>query len=60
MMKEEKQVNKEIIGELHQLEMELIHLLRTEYRFGRVEIEMHNGLPQQIFKTIVRRKLGKS
>lgn len=46
------------VGELHILEIDLILTLRNEFPFGKVEIEMRDGLPQYLLKTINRRKLG--
>ena len=53
------QLNKEDIGELHPMEVDLILTLRNEFPFGKVEIEMRDGIPQYLIKTIKRRKLGK-
>lgn len=46
------------LGELHPQEIELIWQIRNRYRFGRVEIETRDGLPQDILKTVERRRLG--
>lgn len=40
------------------MEIDLILTLRHEFPFGQVEIEMRDGLPQFLLKTINRRKLG--
>lgn len=57
-MKDNKKPNKDDIGELHQMEIDLILTLRHEFPFGQVEIEMRDGLPQYLLKTVNRRKLG--
>lgn len=51
-------ITKDKLGELHPLEVELIITLREEFRFGTVEIQMHDGLPRNLLKTIQRRNLG--
>lgn len=45
------------LNELHPKEIELIQLIRTQYRFGNIEIVVQDGLPQQVLKTIHRRAL---
>lgn len=50
--------NKEDLGEMHPMEIDLILILRNEYRFGEVTIEMRDGLPQYLLRTVVRKKLG--
>lgn len=45
------------LDKLHPKEIELILLIRTQYRFGSIEIILQDGLPQQILKTIHRRAL---
>jgi hypothetical protein len=57
-MKDNKRPSKDDIGELHQMEIDLILTLRHEFPFGQVEIEMRDGLPQYLLKTVNRRKLG--
>lgn len=59
MMKTQIKPNNEEVGELHPMEKDLILILRNEFRFGEVTIEMRDGIPQYLLKTIVRRKLGK-
>jgi len=39
-------------------EIDLIHLIRTQYRFGRIEILTRDGLPTDIEKTISRTRLS--
>lgn len=46
------------LGDLHPQEIELIWMIRHRYRFGRVEIETRDGLPQDVVKTIERKRLG--
>lgn len=43
---------------LHQNEIDLILMIRHEYRFGKIEIDCRDGLPQDILKTIQRTRLG--
>jgi hypothetical protein len=50
--------NKGELGELHPMEIDLILTLRREFAFGKVEIEMRDGIPQYLLKTVKRRKLG--
>lgn len=45
-------------ADLHPLEIDLIITLREEYRYGSVEIQMHEGLPRNLLKTIQRKNLG--
>ena len=52
-----KQVRQEL-GELKPQEIELIYLIRNLYKFGRIEIETRDGLPQNIVKTVDRQRLG--
>ncbi len=40
------------------MEVDLILTLRNEFRFGKVEIEVRDGLPQYLLRTVNRRKLG--
>jgi hypothetical protein len=58
MKSNQQQPNSEDLGELHQMEIDLILTLRHEFPFGKVEIEMRDGLPQYLLKTVNRRKLG--
>lgn len=59
MKQNQAQQNRKDLGELHDMEVDLILTLRKEFPFGKVEVEMRNGLPQYLLKTIKRRKLGK-
>lgn len=56
--KNQQQVNRDDLGELHPMEIDLIITLRHEFKFGKVEIEMRDGLPTHLLKTVNRRKLG--
>ena len=56
---QQKKLTKEDLGELHEREIDLIFLWRTEFRFGKIEIEMRDGVPEYLCKTIKRRRLGK-
>ena len=38
--------------ELHEKEENLIRLIREKYRFGRIVVITHNGLPQKIEATV--------
>ena len=58
MIPENKKPVREDLGELHPMEIDLILTLRHEFPFGQVEIEMRDGLPQYLLKTVNRRKLG--
>ena len=42
----------EELVKLHPKEAHLIHLIRTKYRFGKIEISTKDGLPYQVVKTI--------
>jgi hypothetical protein len=43
---------------LHENELALLHMLRTRYRYGKVEIETQNGIPVFVSRTVEREKLG--
>ena len=58
MSNQRPQPNKYDLGELHPMEIDLILTLRHEFPFGQVEIEMRDGLPQYLLKTVNRKKLG--
>lgn len=58
MNQQKPQLNKEELGELHPMEVDLILTLRNEFRFGKVEIEVRDGLPHYLLRTVNRRKLG--
>lgn len=45
------------LGQLHPKEIDLIRRIRTEYRFGLVEIQTADGLPKQIIQTVKRQLL---
>ena len=55
---EQKKITAKDIGELHPKEAELIYLIRTQYRFGSIEIYLRDGLPEDIIKTVKRHRLG--
>lgn len=46
------------LKDLHPLEIDLIITLREDFKFGSVEIQMHEGLPRNLLKTVQRRNLG--
>lgn len=43
--------------ELHPNEAALIELIRTRYRFGRIEIDCRDGLPVDVLRTVERKRL---
>lgn len=49
---------KDLGGDLHPKEAELIYLIRTQYRFGSIELILRDGLPEDIIKTVKRHRLG--
>lgn len=53
-----KQITARDLGELHPKEAELIYLIRTQYRFGVIELYLREGLPEDIVKTVKRYRLG--
>lgn len=53
-----KKITTKDLGELHPKEMELIFLIRTQYRFGTIELVLRDGLPEDIIKTVRRNRLG--
>ena len=61
MNNQKKTITKEDLKDLkdlHPLEIDLLLTLREDFRFGTVEIQMHEGLPRNLLKTIQRRNLG--
>lgn len=58
MNHEDKIITQDSLGTLYPSEVELIHLIRTRYRYGRIEIEVRDGLPTFISRTIEREKVG--
>lgn len=46
------------LGDLKPQEIELIYLIRNQYRFGKVVIETRDGLPQNLLQTVERVRLG--
>ena len=57
-LKNRKQITSKDLGELHPKEVELIWLIRHQYRFGVIELQLRDGLPQDILKTVNRHRLG--
>lgn len=41
------------LGELHQLEVDLIRRIREKYRFGELTIILHEGLPRKVKQVTV-------
>lgn len=58
MSQKKRKITINDLGELHQKELELIYLIRTQYRYGNIEIYLRNGLPEDIIKTVRRHRLG--
>ena len=58
MNQQKPQLNKEELGELNEKEVDLILTIRNEYRFGMLEIYVHDGVPQHILRTVKRKNLG--
>lgn len=52
------QMPQEALGRLKPQEIELIHLIRTRFRFGRLEIVINDGVPHDLLKTVERIRLG--
>lgn len=44
-----QKINKD---DLHPKEEQLIRLIREQYRFGRIVVITHDGLPQKIEETV--------
>lgn len=57
-MADESLIAQEDLGKLYAPEIDLIHLIRTKYRFGTLTIETKEGRPSFIVETVVRTKLG--
>lgn len=57
-MAEEFAIKQEDLGNLSDSEVELIHIIRTKYRWGKILIEVANGRPTFLEQTVVREKLG--
>ena len=53
-----KKITSKDLGALHPKEAELIYLIRTQYRFGSIELVLRDGLPEDIIKTVRRHRLG--
>lgn len=52
------QMPQEALGRLKPQEIELIHLIRTKYKFGNLEIIIRDGVPTDLLKTVERVRLG--
>lgn len=57
-MQPDKVITQEDLGTLFPTEVELIWLIRNKYRYGKLEIEVREGLPTFISRTTEREKLG--
>lgn len=53
-----QELNQQQILPLKQHEIDLIYLMRTKYRYGTIEIQVRDGLPQALLKTVQRTNLG--
>lgn len=51
-------LTQEDLGAMNTEEIALIHMLRHKYRWGKVVIEVANGVPTFLERTIERDKLG--
>jgi hypothetical protein len=58
-MPKEPTLTIEDLGVIHENELALLHMLRTKYRYGKVEIETQNGIPVFVSRTVERDKLGR-
>lgn len=57
-MSSEPTLTQEDLGTLHTSEVALIYMLRTKYRWGKIEITVEDGVPVFLSRTIERDKLG--
>jgi hypothetical protein len=57
-MPEDKVITQIDLGALAPAEIELVWLIRNKYRYGKIEIEVREGLPTFIARTIERQKVG--
>lgn len=51
-------VSQESLGQLDQAEIELIHHIRTRFRFGQIAVEVRDGKPYRINKVTEYQTLG--
>ena len=51
MSKQNQKITLKDLGELCQQEIELIHYIRTRFRYGDIIIQTRDGLPYRIAKT---------
>jgi len=58
MLSHRKQQKNNILGELHPREVDLIHQIRTRFRYGEIVVVTVDGLPKQIIRTIERQLLS--
>lgn len=45
------------LGDLHPREIALLKKIRELYRYGTIEIETKDGLPNYVLRTVVREKI---
>ena len=48
----------ELLLPLKSQEIDLIRLIRSKYRFGRIEIDIRDGVPIDILRTVERQRLS--
>lgn len=41
-----------------QKEIDLVYLIRNVYRYGKIEIEIIDGVPRDVIRTVERVRLG--
>ncbi len=51
-------LTQEDLGKMNTEEIALVYMLRTKYRWGKVVIEVQDGVPRFLERTIERDKLG--
>ena len=54
----EPTLTQEDLGVMNTEEVALVYMLRTKYRWGKIVIEVANGVPIFLERTIERDKLG--
>ena len=51
-------VSQETLGPLDQAEIELVHHIRTRFRYGQIVVEVRDGKPYRINKVTEYQTLG--
>lgn len=54
----DEKVTQESLGKLDQKEVELIHHIRTRFRYGEISIECRDGKPYRVKKAVEYQILG--